>query len=128
MSSLFVLWLLLTVPVSPADDGATAPQIVTIDTADFQFTPSEVTVERSRPVLFRVIARISPHAFQIPDLELEQVIFPPETGELLATFDEEGEVLFRCRFHHKQGMVGTVRVVEPGSLLEGAEDKVRGPR
>jgi cytochrome c oxidase subunit 2 len=95
--------------------GETAAQVVELDTRGFRFTPQEVTVARGQPVRFVVTAVESPHAFSIPDLEFEQVVLPGEPGIVELTFEAAGAVAFRCRFHHRQGMVGTIRVVEPAA-------------
>lgn len=107
---------LLALTLLTLAEGTTPePQVVEMDTAGFRFTPREVEVTRGRPVRFVVTAKESPHAFSIPDLELEEVVLPGEPKVVEVTFENEGTISFRCRFHHRQGMVGTIRVEAPGS-------------
>lgn len=115
-----VALLALTAEGTPAE-----PQVVELDTAGFRFNPREIEVTRGRPVRFVVTAKDSPHAFSIPDLELEEVVLPGERRTIEVTFEGEGPIAFRCRFHHRQGMVGIIRVQGEGSSRP-PEDGPRG--
>ena len=110
-----------------ASEAPPEVQVVAIDTTDFQFNPEEITVVRGVPVRFEVTAWLTPHAFSIPQFGLEQVTMPPETGSLEWTFEEVGDVMFRCRFHHRQGMIGTIHVVEPEPAANAADDSSEAP-
>lgn len=101
-------------PEEPAPGGAQEPQVVVIDTEGFEFNPDEVTVVRGRPVRFVIKAKESPHAFSIPSLDFEEIVLPEEPDKVIeVTLPEAGKVPFRCRFHYRQGMVGTLDVVDP---------------
>jgi plastocyanin len=115
--SLLALSMAPHTSAGPEPGGAEDAQVVVIDTEGFEFNPDEVTVVRGRPIRFVIKAKESPHAFSIPSLDFEEIVLPEEPDKVIEVIlPEAGKVPFRCRFHYRQGMVGTLDVVDPPAV------------
>ena len=64
----------------------------------------------------------APHTFTLDDPSTEVVLQPGDEGAAQLTFPESGTVLFYCRFHRAQGMVGAVTVDGEGIEASGGGD------
>jgi plastocyanin len=50
------------------------------------------------------------HNFSIPDQSIDQDVQPDAKGEVLVTFPDSGTLVFFCKYHQSQGMVGALEV------------------
>ena len=50
------------------------------------------------------------HTFTSDELGVDQEVGPGEEAEIEVTFPDSGQVVFHCRFHESQGMVGALEV------------------
>jgi plastocyanin len=48
------------------------------------------------------------HNFSIPDQSIDQDVQPDAKGEVTVTFPDSGTVVFFCKYHQSQGMVGAL--------------------
>ncbi|MEM9555990.1 MAG: cupredoxin domain-containing protein [Acidobacteriota bacterium] len=101
----------LAASAAAADDKAERQRVL-IETDGMDLRPDEIYVQVERPVRFEIRPGDVPHMFAIPDLEIERIVFPEEPEEVEITFSELRDYEFRCRFHHRMGMKGTIHVVE----------------
>jgi plastocyanin len=50
------------------------------------------------------------HNFSIPDQSIDQDVQPDAKGEVPVTFPDSGTLVFFCKYHQSQGMVGALEV------------------
>ncbi len=50
------------------------------------------------------------HNFSIPDQSIDQDVQPDAKGEVTVTFPDSGTLVFFCKYHQSQGMVGALEV------------------
>jgi plastocyanin len=50
------------------------------------------------------------HNFSIPDQSIDQDVQPDTKGEVAVTFPDSGTLVFFCKYHQSQGMVGALEV------------------
>jgi plastocyanin len=50
------------------------------------------------------------HNFSIPDQSIDQDVQPDTKGEVTVTLPDSGTVVFFCKYHQSQGMVGALEV------------------
>jgi plastocyanin len=50
------------------------------------------------------------HNFSIPDQSIDQDVQPDTKGEVTVTFPDSGTLVFFCKYHQSQGMVGALEV------------------
>jgi plastocyanin len=48
------------------------------------------------------------HNFSIPDQSIDQDVQPDAKGEVTVTFPDSGTLVFFCKYHQSQGMVGAL--------------------
>jgi plastocyanin len=48
------------------------------------------------------------HNFSIPDQSIDQDVQPDAKGEVTVTFPNSGTLVFFCKYHQSQGMVGAL--------------------
>lgn len=79
---------------------------------DFYFEPTILQGEAGQTVTFSLFNEgDAPHTFTIEDQDIDEVLDPgQEDVTVEVTFPDSGEVLFICRFHEAQGMVGGLTV------------------
>ncbi len=97
----------------------TGADSVEVDAVDNEFKAEYVEVEAGTTITFRNDGRNQHNIVPVVDGEIPEVptdAFEPGT-ETAITFGEVGDVSYYCTLHGTptKGMVGTVRVVEPGA-------------
>jgi plastocyanin len=50
------------------------------------------------------------HNFSLPDQSIDQDVQPDTKGEVTVTFPDSGTLVFFCKYHQSQGMVGALEV------------------
>ena len=74
----------------------TAPRRIAIKASKFEFSPSEVTVERGRPVTLVITATDYAHGFDLSDFKVRRDLIPGKEVELSFTPDKVGRFVFVC--------------------------------
>ena len=94
---------------SPADDGdGTDGGTDTVELADFEFVPADLTVASGTTLTLENTGQ-APHTFTISDEGIDEQVDAGQSGEVTIDLDA-GEYDFVCTFHEAQGMVGTLTV------------------
>ena len=102
--------------------------IVTVDSSNLRFSPSEVTVTEGQTVRFYWSGQALPHN-AVEDNGLFDSGDPENDVDYSYTFEEgsEGEYRFVCEPHEAYGMVGKViveaaEIIEPEEVVEEVEE------
>jgi plastocyanin len=107
--------------------GGVDSQTLSIESYDFYFEPTSLSVERSTQVTleFENLGE-NAHSFTIPDLDVEVEADGGESGEItFSSPDEPGSLDFFCKYHPDE-MTGTLSIGGVGEPLdedaEGVDD------
>ena len=120
---------LLMMPVGTVSaQNSTEEVIVTVDSSNLRFSPSEVTVTEGQTVRFYWSGQALPHN-AVEDNGLFDSGDPENDVDYSYTFEEgsEGEYRFVCEPHEAYGMVGKViveaaEIIEPEEVVEEVEE------
>ena len=74
----------------------TAPRRIAIKASKFEFSPSEVTVERGGPVTLVITATDYAHGFNLSDFKVRRDLIPGKEVEVTFTPDKVGRFVFAC--------------------------------
>jgi len=88
--------LALLALASPAASRAQEPRVVEITAKRFQFTPSEVTLEKDEPVILRLHSEDVAHGFYMKKLGIDAVIEPGKTTDIPLTPHQAGRFVTIC--------------------------------
>lgn len=72
------------------------PRVVTISAKRFEFTPSQITLQRGEPVTLRVSAEDRDHGFYQKDLGIELDLTPDHASEMTITPEKSGRYVVIC--------------------------------
>jgi len=72
------------------------PAVVEITAKRFQFTPSEVTLERGKPVVLRLHSEDVTHGFYMKALGIDTVIPPGRNTDVAITPQQPGRYMVIC--------------------------------
>jgi cytochrome c oxidase subunit II len=92
LTALAALGLAATALSARADD----PQVVEIEAKRFQFTPSEVTLQKDRPVVLRLHSTDVVHGFYQKALGIDAEIEPGKTTDVPVTPHQAGKFVTIC--------------------------------
>jgi plastocyanin len=97
-----------------------------VELDDFYFEPTVLQGEAGQTLTLSLFNEgDNPHTFTIEDQDVDEELEPGQEGVTVdVTFPDSGVVLFTCRFHAGQGMLGGLSV---GGSLEGAAGGGGGP-
>ncbi len=120
---------LLMIPVGAVSaQNSLEEVIVTVDSTNLRFSPSEVTVTEGQTVRFYWSGQALPHN-AVEDNGLFDSGDPENDVDYSYTFEEgsEGEYRFVCEPHEAYGMVGKViveaaEIIEPEEVVEEVEE------
>lgn len=72
------------------------PRVVNISAKRFEFTPSEITLQRGEPVTLRISAADRDHGFYQRDLKLDLDLTPDHPTEVTLTPETAGRFVAIC--------------------------------
>jgi cytochrome c oxidase subunit II len=75
---------------------AAEPRVVRISAKRFEFTPSEVRVEKGETVVLELTSKDRVHGFNLPAFKIRKDIVPKEVTRVTLTPDKEGTFPFHC--------------------------------
>ena len=90
-------------------------QVIQITAKRFEYSPKEITLKRSVPVVLEFTSLDRLHGFKCPDLKLRMDIAPGKANTLRFTPDKAGTFPFHCDNFcgsGHEGMKGTIIVTE----------------
>jgi cytochrome c oxidase subunit 2 len=88
----FVSLILSAVALVRADD----PKVIEIEAKRFQFTPSEITLQKDQPVVLRLHSQDVTHGFYQKALGIDATIDPGKTTDVPVTPHEAGKFVTIC--------------------------------
>ncbi len=94
---------------SGGSTGSGGASVLTIKQANFQFTPTKITVSQGDAITVSNTNPSTPHTFTIDGTGIDVANVPQQSQDV--TIDlAPGSYTFYCRFHRSQGMQGTLVV------------------
>ena len=81
---------------APRAGRADEPRVVEIVAKRFQFTPSEVTLEKDKPVILRLRSEDVTHGFYMKKLGIDATIEPGKVTDVPVTPHEAGKFVTIC--------------------------------
>jgi plastocyanin len=82
---------------------------VELEQDNFYFEPTVLTGTPGQKLTIELSNEGSAlHNFSIPDQSIDQDVQPDAKGEVTVTFPDSGTVVFFCKYHQSQGMVGAL--------------------
>jgi plastocyanin len=81
---------------------------VPVEAGDFYFQPTVLTGPAGRPVILEVTGSGSVHNITIAEGDLDEDVAPGETLDVELAFPESGTLVFVCKYHQGQRMVGAL--------------------
>jgi cytochrome c oxidase subunit 2 len=76
--------------------SANETRYIGIHARKFEFTPSEITVTKGRPVTLALTSADFTHGFNMPDFGVRKDLIPGRTIEVMITPTKEGRYHFLC--------------------------------
>jgi plastocyanin len=84
---------------------------VDLEADDFYFEPTVITGEAGQTITIHVEnAGDSTHNFSITDQDISEDLDPGSDTEVEVTFPDSGTLVYFCKFHQSQGMLGGLEV------------------
>jgi cytochrome c oxidase subunit II len=103
------------VGVRPRVAFAASEQVVHVTAKKFDYDPSEITVQKGRPVAIEIVSADRKHGFVIPELGIRTDVLPGQTNVVRFIPDRAGRFGFHCDLFcgsGHEGMSGTLIVVD----------------
>jgi len=98
-----------------AHEPASDERIIRIAASAFEFTPSEIVVEKGVPVTLELVSKDRHHGFKLPGFHQRAEINPGSVQRVRFIPDQLGTFTFFCDVFCGEGhesMSGTLKVVE----------------
>ena len=87
--------------------GVTGPDQVPVDAGSFFFSPTLITGPPGTEIqLDFTTGGDQTHNFSLPDQAIDQDLTPGSAVGVTATFPDMGTLVFFCKYHREQGMLG----------------------
>jgi cytochrome c oxidase subunit 2 len=84
-------------PVSePSAEPTQAPRIIEITAKQFEFVPGEIHTNVGETITLKITSIDVAHSFAIPQLGIDEKLFPNQTTEVTLTPDKAGRFSFFC--------------------------------
>ena len=84
---------------------------VDLEQDDFYFEPTVLTGDAGQKITLHIENEgDSTHNFSISDQDIDEDVEPGSDADVDVTFPESGTLVFFCKFHEGQGMVGGLEV------------------
>ena len=95
--------------------SAVGEQVIHLTAKKFEYNPSEITVEKGKPVVIEIVSLDRKHGFTIPALHIRSDVKLGEKNVVRFTPDQAGTFPFHCDLFcgdGHEGMTGTLIVQE----------------
>jgi cytochrome c oxidase subunit 2 len=95
--------------------SADAVKIIKVSAKRFEYSPSQISLKKGKPVILQLTTEDRTHGFSIPDMHLRADLVPGKVSELKITPEKTGEFGFFCDVFcgsGHEGMNGTITVTE----------------